>query len=308
MPLPTMKIFRITAAASAGAALVVCGATFAEAATGVATTTVNVRTGPGTSHRIEGGLVRGQRITVTKSKAGWATVRFGNSRGYVASRYLDLKGSRPAVPSRIRASGTKLVMDSLNVRSGPGTNYRVVGRLPQGRRITLVGQQRRGFAQTRFGGHVRWVSVAYLAKVGGRATPAPKARKPAPRARKSPMPKTSAAKGRAAVAYAKRQLGKPYLFGAEGPRKFDCSGLVMMAWRSVGVSLPRVARWQYAQGHHIAKSQLRTGDLVFFYTQVPRHVGIYVGNGMIIDAPRPGKVVRYAKITRMPYSGAVRPI
>jgi cell wall-associated NlpC family hydrolase len=79
------------------------------------------------------------------------------------------------------------------------------------------------------------------------------------------------------------------------------------AWRSVGVSMPRIARHQYAQGNKISKSQLRPGDLVFFYGQTPSHVGMYAGNGMMVDAPRPGLSVRYTTISRMPYAGAVRP-
>jgi cell wall-associated NlpC family hydrolase len=170
----------------------------------------------------------------------------------------------------------------------------VVGTLRAGSRITLTGKQKGGFAQTRYAGQARWVSVAYLAKARGRAAN--------PKASSS-----SAAKGRAALAFARRQLGKPYEFGAEGPSRYDCSGLVQTAWASVGVSMPRVARQQYAQGRKISRSQLRAGDLVFFYSQTPGHVGMYVGNGRMIDAPRPGKTVRYTTVSRMPYSGAVRP-
>jgi len=287
--------FRVAATVSTGMALALAGAGLAVAATGTATTTVNIRSGPGTSYSIEGSLVRGQRITVTKrAKSGWVKVRFAGSSAYIASRYVDTSGSRSAAPRRVSASGTKVTTETLNVRSGPSTGSRVVGTLRAGTRITLTGKQKRGFAQTRYAGHARWVSVAYLAKARGSAP-------------KSKAPSSSAAKGRAALAFAKRQLGKPYEFGAEGPSRYDCSGLVQTAWSSVGVSMPRVARQQYAQGRRISKSQLRAGDLVFFYSQTPRHVGMYVGNGRIIDAPRPGKTVRYTTVSRMPYSGAVRP-
>ena len=80
----------------------------------------------------------------------------------------------------------------------------------------------------------------------------------------------------------------------------------MAAWRSVGVSLPRTSAAQYGVGRAVAKSDLRPGDLVFFYRPIS-HVSMYVGNGMIIDAPRPGKTVRYLKMSYMPYTGARRP-
>lgn len=296
-----LKAMRATAVVATGLALTVGGAALAGAAAGVATTTVNIRSGPGTSHSIEGRLVRGQRVEVMrKPKDGWVQVRFAGSTAYMAARYVHTAGSLPAVPDKISTSGTKVVTASLNVRSGPSSGYRVVGRLPEGSRITLAGKQRGGFAKTRFGGQLRWVSVAYLARAhGGAADRGP--------GRSGKIPFGSAAKGKAALAFAKRQLGKSYEFGAEGPHRYDCSGLMLAAWKSVGVWMPRTAHEQYAEGHKIAKSELRAGDLVFFYSQRPRHVGMYVKNGKIIDSPRPGKVVRYTTIGYMPYSGAVRP-
>lgn len=295
-----LRVLRLTVTVSTGLALAVGGASLAQAVTGAAKTTVNIRSGPGTSHAIKGGLVRGQRITVTRTAHdGWVRVSFAGSRAYIAADYVDTTGALPAPPKRITTTGTKIATEDLNVRSGPGKSFGAVGSLSEGTRIRLTGPQRAGFAQIRYAGHNRWVSVAYLAKSGsGGGGGGPVGSEP---------PRTSAAKGRAALAFARRQLGKPYQFGAEGPNRYDCSGLVLAAWRTVGVSMPRTARQQYAQGHKISRSQLRAGDLVFFYSQRPRHVGMYVAGGRIIDAPRPGKTVRYTTISHMPYSGAVRP-
>jgi cell wall-associated NlpC family hydrolase len=288
--------FRMVATVSTGLALAVGGAGIAAATTGAATTKVNIRSGPGTSYAVKATLDRGQRVTVTdRAGRGWVKVQFSGSRAYIAAKYVDTKGALPAVPARISTSGTKVATETLNVRSGPSTRYRVVGSVRAGSRISLTGKQKTGFAQTRYAGKLRWVSVAYLATARGSAGTRPS------------VPSTSAAKGRAALAFAKRQLGKPYVFGAEGPNSYDCSGLMQTAWRTVGVSMPRVARQQYAQGKKISRSQLRAGDLVFFYSQRPSHVGMYAGNGMMIDAPRPGLRVRYTSISRMPYAGAVRP-
>jgi cell wall-associated NlpC family hydrolase len=150
------------------------------------------------------------------------------------------------------------------------------------------------------------------AKTSGRAATkaSPKANaesraatKAAPSTRSS---STGSSKGAKALAYAKAQLGEPYARSGAGPSSWDCSGLTMMAWGSVGVSLPHSSRQQYSRGRPVAKSDLQLGDLVFFYSDIS-HVGLYAGNGQVIHAPRPGKSVEYIKMSYMPYAGARRP-
>jgi len=108
-----------------------------------------------------------------------------------------------------------------------------------------------------------------------------------------------------AVAFAYGALGKPYVWGATGPDSFDCSGLTQAAWRFAGVSLPRTTYTQINAGRRVPRSQLLPGDLVFFYSGVS-HVGLYIGNGKMIHAPRPGAPVRVAPIDEMPFAGATR--
>jgi cell wall-associated NlpC family hydrolase len=119
---------------------------------------------------------------------------------------------------------------------------------------------------------------------------------------------TGPATGRAAAAvqFAYAQLGKPYEWGATGPGTFDCSGLTGAAWRAGGVSLPRVSQDQWNSGRHVARADLQPGDLVFFYSDL-HHVGIYIGGGKMIHAPRTGKNIEITAIEYMPYVGAVRP-
>jgi cell wall-associated NlpC family hydrolase len=117
---------------------------------------------------------------------------------------------------------------------------------------------------------------------------------------------TGSSKGVKALAYAKAQLGEPYARSGAGPSSWDCSGLTMMAWGSVGVSLPHSSGQQYSRGRPVSKSDLQLGDLVFFYSDIS-HVGLYAGNGQVIHAPRPGKSVDYIKMSYMPYAGARRP-
>ncbi|UYQ63918.1 NlpC/P60 family protein [Streptomyces peucetius] len=110
-----------------------------------------------------------------------------------------------------------------------------------------------------------------------------------------------------AIAYAYGALGKPYVWGATGPGAYDCSGLTQAAWRSAGVSLPRTTYTQINAGERIPRSRLAPGDLVFFYSGIS-HVGLYVGGGKMIHAPRPGAPVRVAPIDEMPFAGATRPV
>jgi peptidoglycan DL-endopeptidase CwlO len=117
---------------------------------------------------------------------------------------------------------------------------------------------------------------------------------------------SGSSKGAKALAYAKAQLGEPYARSGAGPSSWDCSGLTMRAWGSVGVSLPHSSRQQFGRGRSVAKSDLQLGDLVFFYSDI-HHVGLYAGNGQVIHAPRPGKSVEYIKMSYMPYAGARRP-
>ncbi|MFE1319482.1 NlpC/P60 family protein [Kitasatospora phosalacinea] len=111
---------------------------------------------------------------------------------------------------------------------------------------------------------------------------------------------------KAILDYAYAQIGKPYQWGAEGPNSFDCSGLTQMAYRAGGVSLPRVTQDQWNAGKHVARADLQPGDLVFYYSDL-HHVGIYVGNGKLLHAPRTGKNVQIVGLDVMPYVGAVRP-
>ncbi|MPZ63173.1 MAG: hypothetical protein GEU93_18175 [Propionibacteriales bacterium] len=113
--------------------------------------------------------------------------------------------------------------------------------------------------------------------------------------------------GRAKVAVetALAQVGDAYIYGAEGPDSFDCSGLTSYAWSAAGVSLPRSSGDQAGVGTPVSASQLQPGDLVFYYDPIS-HVGMYIGNGQIVDAANPSAGVRATSLYSMPYSGAVR--
>jgi peptidoglycan DL-endopeptidase CwlO len=111
--------------------------------------------------------------------------------------------------------------------------------------------------------------------------------------------------GAEALRYALGRRGYPYVWGAAGPTAFDCSGLVLWAYAQVGISLPHYTGDQWNQGQHISRSQLEPGDLVFFYQDLG-HVGLYIGNGLMVDAPDFGQNVMVQAIDWSIYVGAVR--
>ena len=114
-------------------------------------------------------------------------------------------------------------------------------------------------------------------------------------------------RGAKAVWWAERQLGRPYRWGAAGPYAFDCSGLVMWAYRHVGVSLPHHAASQIGHGSRVSRGNLQPGDLVFFGYPI-HHVGMYVGGGDFIEAPYTGANVRISSLAgRGDFAGACRP-
>ncbi|WP_316777035.1 C40 family peptidase [Streptomyces sasae] len=104
-----------------------------------------------------------------------------------------------------------------------------------------------------------------------------------------------ATKAAKAIAFARAQIGKPYVWGATGPGSYDCSGLSQAAWKAAGVSLPRTTYDQVNAGTTVSLADAQPGDLVFFYDDIS-HVGIYIGNGMMIHAPKPGAYVREESI------------
>lgn len=109
-----------------------------------------------------------------------------------------------------------------------------------------------------------------------------------------------------AVAYAVRQIGKPYVWGAEGPDSFDCSGLTSEAWSAAGRTIPRTSQEQWKRLPRVPVSALRPGDLVIYFPKAT-HVALYIGDGLVVQAPRPGAKVKVSPLASNPLLGAVRP-
>nr|WP_138904436.1 C40 family peptidase [Streptomyces albidochromogenes] len=112
--------------------------------------------------------------------------------------------------------------------------------------------------------------------------------------------------GEAAVAFATAQIGKPYVWGAEGPGSFDCSGLTSKAWLAGGRVIPRTSQEQWKQLPRVDVKDMRPGDLIVYFDDAS-HIGMYVGDGAMVHAPRPGRDVTMAGAGSMPILGVVRP-
>ncbi|MDQ1046638.1 NlpC/P60 family protein [Streptomyces sp. V4I2] len=129
-----------------------------------------------------------------------------------------------------------------------------------------------------------WLDSGVLDKTGGSAT----------------------AQGKKAVEYATAQIGKAYEWGAEGPKTYDCSGLTSQAWASAGSAIPRTSQQQWQQLTRVDVGDMQPGDLIIYFDDAS-HVAMYVGDGAIIHAPRPGRTVTLAGAGSMPILGVVRP-
>ncbi|MGW0864295.1 NlpC/P60 family protein [Streptomyces sp. NPDC002611] len=114
------------------------------------------------------------------------------------------------------------------------------------------------------------------------------------------------AEGDRALRYVVGQLGKPYEWGAEGPKSYDCSGLTSQAWAEAGAPIPRTSQEQWKRLKRIPLAELRPGDLVVYFPEAT-HVALYLGDGMVVQAPRPGAKVKVSPIAANPLLGAVRP-
>jgi peptidoglycan DL-endopeptidase CwlO len=142
-----------------------------------------------------------------------------------------------------------------------------------------------------------------LAEAERAAAAAPSTSEPRTTVEVSGCPRVSAV-GAAAIAVqtACAQIGDPYVWGAAGPDAFDCSGLTQYAWGKAGVYLTHHTGDQWNETTRVSSSEARAGDLVFFYSDL-HHVGLYLGNGLIVHASRAGQPVKVSEVSYMPLAG-----
>ena len=255
----------------------------------VTATSLNVRSGAGTSYSVITKLPKGTVVDVLESASnGWKKIKTsGGTTGWVSGEYLTTgsAGNSSTDNSTSQTSYKATVnTDSLNMRKGAGTSYSVITKLSNGTVVDVLESASNGWKKIKTSnGTIGWVSGSYLANGVVEQTSTP-----------------STNKVQAVIDLAHKQLGKPYVWGAEGPNSFDCSGLIYYVYKNAAsITLPRTSSDQYSAGVAVSRSNLKAGDLIFSSTDGTgniTHVAIYVGDGQMIHAPRNGKNVEKVSI------------
>ena len=256
----------------------------------VTATSLNVRSEAGTSYSVITKLSKGTVVDVIESASnGWKKIKTsGGTTGWASGDYLTTgsAGNSSTDNSTSQTSYKATVnTDSLNMRKGAGTSYSVITKLSKGTVVDVLESASNGWKKIKTSnGTIGWVSGSYLANgvVEQPSTP-------------------STNKVQAVIDLAHKQLGKPYVWGAEGPNSFDCSGLIYYVYKNAAsITLPRTSSDQYSAGVAVSRSNLKAGDLIFSSTDGTgniTHVAIYVGDGQMIHAPRNGKNVEKVSIS-----------
>ncbi|HWV22943.1 MAG TPA: SH3 domain-containing protein [Thermomicrobiales bacterium] len=268
----------------------------------VATEQVYVRTGPSTADSILGNLQAGDAVELTGSSSnGFYEIWYGDYVGYVYADYINPGGSAAEVASEPvaevaaasesqpnGASGTFYTTDSVNLRSGADTGSSVISVLPGGADVWLTGYVANGFSEVSTAWGDGWVSTDYLSEnVPAAAAPEPEA----------------PAGNQSIVDFAMQFQGYPYVWAGNTPGGgFDCSGLTQyVVQNTLGIDITHSTDIQATYGSSVAWGAWQPGDLIFFVGTYEggsiTHVGIYIGDGMMIHAENPGTGVVISDIT-----------
>lgn len=263
----------ILAGAIASSIMLHTGMTTAFAATEYKVITadaVNFRSGPSTSYLSLGSFNKGDKVEYLGTSGSWVKVKYNNKTGYVYGSYV---GNYATITQYVTAT-------TLNVRSGAGTSYSVLGSLSKGTKVEVISTTN-GWSKINYNGSIGYVSSQYLSSSSTDSSTS-----------------TTSSSVNKVISLAKSLLGKSYVWGAQGPSTFDCSGFTYYVFKNAAnITLPRVSQDQSTYGTYVSKSNLKAGDLIFFDTVGPNngavtHVGIYIGNGQFIHAASgQGKVV-----------------
>ena len=247
------------------------------------TSGLNVRSGAGATYSKLGTLEYKEKVTVLSTSNGWAKINYNGKTGYVSSSYLQTTVPGGTTSENNNSSTTTTVKyvnatSGLNVRSGAGTSYSKIGSLDYKEKVTVLSTSN-GWAKINYKGQAGYVSSSYLQSTV-----------PSGSTSNSGSNNSVSASASSVIAYAKTLLGKPYVWGAQGPNSFDCSGFTYYVFKNkAGIILPRTSSAQSKYGTYVSRNNLRAGDLVFFDTNGANngqvsHVGLYIGNGQMIHA------------------------
>lgn len=252
----------------------------------VNTACLNVRSGAGTGYSRVGYLYSGNSVSILKDCGnGWYQISYGSGSAYVCAEYISTGSDSGDSDGGEQTTGI-VTADALNVRSGAGTGYSRLGLLYSGNSVTILGSSN-GWYKISYGNGVGYVSAEYVSTKGGDNNSGSSSTSPI---------------GEQAVALAKQQLGKPYVYGAAGPNGFDCSGLFYYIFNRLGVNIARGSSSQYYNsGTFVSVDEMQPGDLVYLFDpkydysggSLPTtHVLMYIGNNTVLHASTTSNTVR----------------
>lgn len=281
----------------------------------VTTTSLRLRQEPNTTSKILATAPRDECVVIISKVGQWYKVNYNLQEGYMHADYLNVKTARNAELGYGKVTGS-----SVNLRSGPGTSYAVVGSVKKGDTSCYIIGLNNGWYKVITGSKICYIRSDYLELTQipyenkassnspkffrlGNSTgvaPSPEALNGSSgSANNSSAPQPSAS-GSQILAKAQQYLGAPYVYGGASPSGFDCSGFVYYVLKELGYSPYRTPADQYKMGTAVSKSNLQPGDIVFFantYASGISHVGIYAGDGQFIHAPNSRSVVSYSSLT-----------
>lgn len=251
---------------------------------------LNLRSSPSTSSSILSAAPKDDYVVITGKVGDWFQVNFNLIRGYMHKAYLDIYTTKNVELGYGKVTGNKV-----NLRSGPGTEYKSLGQVNKNDTAYIIGLNNQWY-KVICNGRICYIRSDYLELteipyenqlslkdpiffIKGKSTGVP------PSA--DALNGTSSSVVDQIISNAKRHIGTPYVYGGNQPGGFDCSGFVQYVFNQSGISLPRSTTEQYKVGTYVEKNKLQPGDLVFLantYRSGISHVGIYIGDDSIIHA------------------------
>ncbi|OJD66481.1 peptidase M24 [Bacillus anthracis] len=264
-------------------------------------TSLRVRTGPATYHSVIGGVLNGTTLNVIGSEGSWFKVNYQGKTGYVSSEFTKfVKGGtttpeqpkQPEKPNQGAIGDYYINASALNVRSGEGTNYRIIGALPQGQKVQVISENS-GWSKINYNGQTGYIGTRYLSKtpVGGAIDNKPNNNNN--NNNNSNNNNNNSGDSSSILAYAKSMQGVPYVWGGTSANGVDCSGYIYHVFKKFGHNISRQSVAGY-WGSLPQTSNPQPGDLIYFqntYKSGPSHMGIYLGGGSFIQAGDKGVAI-----------------
>ncbi|MGE6849907.1 SH3 domain-containing protein [Bacillus tropicus] len=264
-------------------------------------TSLRVRTGPATYHSVIGGVLNGMTLNVIGSEGSWFKVNYQGKTGYVSSEFTKfVKGGtttpeqpkQPEKPNQGAIGDYYINASALNVRSGEGTNYRIIGALPQGQKVQVISENS-GWSKINYNGQTGYIGTRYLSKtpVGGAVDNKPNNNQN--QNNNNNNTGNNSGNSSSILAYAKSMQGVPYVWGGTSANGVDCSGYIYHVFKKFGHNISRQSVAGY-WGSLPQTSNPQPGDLIYFqntYKSGPSHMGIYLGGGSFIQAGDKGVAI-----------------